>query len=212
MTKSGQTIFKPALAKDIFSKEDLFSLNKFKSHFIGHPTKKVSGIEHNTGALGHGLSVAVGMAIGLKLDSKKFKVFTLLGDGELSEGSIWEGLLSANKYNLDNLVVIVDRNKLQITGKTEDINPIESLKDKFNSFGLSTKEVDGNSVHQLNEVLSNTPFEKNKVNVVIANTVKGKGISFMENEIVWHHKVPSDEQYKLAQNELEELKLNIEND
>jgi transketolase len=198
--------------KNFFSKEDLFSLNQFKSHFIGHPTKKVSGIEHNTGALGHGLSVAVGMAIGLKLDNKKFKVFTLLGDGELSEGSVWEGLLSANKYNLDNLVVIVDRNKLQITGKTEDINPIESLKDKFNSFGLSTKEVDGNSVHKLNEVLSNTPFEKNKVNVVIANTVKGKGISFMENEIVWHHKVPSEEQYKLAQNELEELKLNIEND
>jgi transketolase len=198
--------------KNFFSKEDLFSLNQFKSHFIGHPTKKVSGIEHNTGALGHGLSVAVGMAIGLKLDNKKFKVFTLLGDGELSEGSVWEGLLSANKYNLDNLVVIIDRNKLQITGKTEDINPIESLKDKFNSFGLSTKEVDGNSVHQLNEVLSNTPFEKNKVNVVIANTVKGKGISFMENEIVWHHKVPSEEQYKLAQNELEELKLNIEND
>ena len=198
--------------KNFFSKEDLFSLNQFKSHFIGHPTKKVPGIEHNTGALGHGLSVAVGMAIGLKLDNKKFKVFTLLGDGELSEGSVWEGLLSANKYNLDNLVVIVDRNKLQITGKTEDINPIESLKDKFNSFGLSTKEVDGNSVHQLNEVLSNTPFEKNKVNVVIANTVKGKGISFMENEIVWHHKVPSEEQYKLAQNELEELKLNIEND
>ena len=198
--------------RNFFSKKDLFSLNQFKSHFIGHPTKKVSGIEHNTGALGHGLSVAVGMAIGLKLDNKKFKVFTLLGDGELSEGSVWEGLLSANKYNLDNLVVIVDRNKLQITGKTEDINPIESLKDKFNSFGLSTKEVDGNSVHQLNEVLSNTPFEKNKVNVVIANTVKGKGISFMENEIVWHHKVPSEEQYKLAQNELEELKLNIEND
>ena len=198
--------------RNFFSKKDLFSLNQFKSHFIGHPTKKVSGIEHNTGALGHGLSVAVGMAIGLKLDNKKFKVFTLLGDGELSEGSVWEGLLSANKYNLDNLVVIVDRNKLQITGKTEDINPIVSLKDKFNSFGLSTKEVDGNSVHQLNEVLSNTPFEKNKVNVVIANTVKGKGISFMENEIVWHHKVPSEEQYKLAQNELEELKLNIEND
>ena len=198
--------------RNFFLKKDLFSLNQFKSHFIGHPTKKVSGIEHNTGALGHGLSVAVGMAIGLKLDNKKFKVFTLLGDGELSEGSVWEGLLSANKYNLDNLVVIVDRNKLQITGKTEDINPIESLKDKFNSFGLSTKEVDGNSVHQLNEVLSNTPFEKNKVNVVIANTVKGKGISFMENEIVWHHKVPSEEQYQLAQNELEELKLNIEND
>ena len=181
--------------KNFFSKDDLLTLNKFNSHFIGHPTKKIQGIEHNTGALGHGLSVAVGMAIGLKLNKKNFKIFTLLGDGELSEGSIWEALLSANKYNLDNLVVIVDRNKLQITGKTEDVNPIEPLTDKFNSFGLATKEVDGNSVYELNEVLSNTPFEKNKVNVIIANTIKGKGISFMENEVVWHHKVPTEEQY-----------------
>ena len=198
--------------KNFFSKEDLLTLNKFNSHFIGHPTKKVPGIEHNTGALGHGLSVAVGMAIGLKLNNKNFKVFTLLGDGELSEGSIWEALLSANKYNLDNLVVIVDRNKLQITGRTEDVNPIEPLKDKFNSFGLATKKVDGNSVHELSAVLSNTPFEKNKVNVIIANTLKGKGISFMENEVVWHHKVPTKEQYNLALNELEAIKINIEND
>ena len=198
--------------RNFFPKEDLLTLNKFNSHFIGHPTKKIPGIEHNTGALGHGLSVAVGMAIGLKLNKKNFKVFTLLGDGELSEGSIWEALLSANKYNLDNLVVIVDRNKLQITGMTEDVNPIEPLKDKFNSFGLAIKEVDGNSVHELSAVLSNTPFEKNKVNVIIANTLKGKGISFMENEVVWHHKVPTEEQYNLALNELEQLKINIEND
>ena len=198
--------------RNFFSKEDLLTLNKFNSHFIGHPTKKVSGIEHNTGALGHGLSVAVGMAIGLKSDNKNFKVFTLLGDGELSEGSIWEALLSANKYNLDNLVVIIDRNKLQITGRTEEVNPIEPLKEKFNSFGLSTIEIDGNSVHELNDVLSFTPFEKNKVNVIIANTIKGKGISFMENEVVWHHKVPTEEQYNLALNELEQLKINIEND
>ena len=121
-------------------------------------------------------------------------------------------LLSANKYGLDNLVVIIDRNKLQITGKTEDVNPIEPLMDKFNSFGLSTKEVDGNSVQQLNEILSSTPFEKNKVSLIIANTVKGNGISFMENEVVWHHKVPSEEQYNLAQIELEKLKIKINND
>ena len=112
------------------------SLNKFNSHFIGHPTRKVPGIEHNTGALGHGLSVAVGMAIGFKLDNKPYKVYTLLGDGELSEGSIWESLLSASKYKLDNLVIIIDRNGLQITGKTEEVNPIEPLLDKFNSFDL----------------------------------------------------------------------------
>ena len=197
---------------NFFSKDDLLSLNKFKSHFIGHPTKKVPGIEHNTGALGHGLSVAVGMAIGFKLDKKNHKVYTLLGDGELSEGSIWEALLSANKYSLDNLVVIIDRNRLQITGKTEDVNPIEPLKEKFNAFHLSTKEVDGNSVKELNNILANTPFEKNKVNLIIANTTKGKGISFMENEVIWHHKVPSNEQFILAKKELEELKMNIEND
>ena len=198
--------------KGFFSKQDLLSLNKFKSHFIGHPTKKVPGIEHNTGALGHGLSVAVGMAIGFKLDKKDHKVFTLLGDGELSEGSVWEAFLSAHKYALDNLVVIIDRNRLQITGKTEDVNPIEPLKDKLNSFGLSTKEVNGNSVHELSKIFSNIPFEENKVNLIIANTVKGKGISFMENEIVWHHKVPSEDQYNLAQKELEFLKLDIKND
>ena len=118
----------------------------------------------------------------------------------------------ANKYSLDNLVVIIDRNRLQITGETEDVNPIEPLNDKFNAFGLSTKEVDGNSVHELNKILSSIPFEKNKANLIIANTVKGKGISFMENEIVWHHKVPSEEEYNLAQKELDYLKLNIEND
>ena len=174
-----------------FSKDDLSTLNKFDSHFIGHPTKKIPGIEHNTGALGHGLSVAVGMAIGFKLDKKNHKVYTLLGDGELSEGSIWEALLSANKYSLDNLVVIIDRNKLQITGKTEDVNPIEPLKEKFNAFQLSTKEVDGNSVKELNNILANTPFEKNKVNLIIANTTKGKGISFMEGDNNWHYRSPN---------------------
>ena len=152
------------------------------------------------------------MAIGFKLDKKDHKVFTLLGDGELSEGSVWEAFLSAHKYALDNLVVIIDRNRLQITGKTEDVNPIEPLKDKFNAFGLSTKEVNGNSVHELSKTFSNIPFEENKVNLIIANTVKGKGISFMENEIVWHHKVPSEDQYNLAQKELEFLKLDIKND
>ena len=116
--------------KGFYTREELNTLNKFKSHFIGHPTRKIRGIEHNTGALGHGLSVAAGMAIGIKLDKKPYNVFTLLGDGELSEGSIWEGLMSANKYKLDNLIIIIDRNRLQITGKTEDVNPIEPLKEK----------------------------------------------------------------------------------
>ena len=194
--------------KNFFSKKDLDTLNQFDSHFIGHPTRKVPGVEHNTGALGHGLSVAVGMAIGFKLDNKPFKVFTLLGDGELSEGSIWESLLSASKYKLDNLVIIIDRNGLQITGKTEEVNPIEPLIDKFNSFGLFVHEVDGNSVSQLDEVFKKVPFHKEKPNLVIANTIKGKGISFIENQVVWHHKLPSKEEYERA---IEELNMQLEN-
>ena len=137
------------MTKVFIQEKELNTLNKFKSHFIGHPTRKIRGIEHNTGALGHGLSVAAGMAIGLKLDKKPYKVFTLLGDGELSEGSIWEGIMSANKYKLDNLIIIIDRNKLQITGKTEDVNPIEPLREKFLSFGLAVQEVNGNSIKDL---------------------------------------------------------------
>ena len=198
--------------KGFYTREELNTLNKFKSHFIGHPTRKIRGIEHNTGALGHGLSVATGMAIGLKLDKKPYNVFTLLGDGELSEGSIWEGLMSANKYKLDNLVIIIDRNRLQITGKTEDVNPIEPLKEKFLSFGLSVKEVDGNSIKDLQKIFKKIPFENNKPNLIIANTTKGSGISFIENEVVWHHKVPNETEFQDALKELEKQKLSFGND
>ena len=198
--------------KGFYTKEQLLTLNKFNSHFIGHPTRKVFGIEHNTGALGHGLSVAVGMAIGFKLDTKPYNVFTLLGDGELSEGSVWEGLMTANKYNLDNLIIIIDRNRLQITGETENVNPLEPLKEKFTSFGLSVKEVNGNSVEDLINVFKEVPFENKKPNVIIANTIKGKGVSFIENEVVWHHKVPDDDQYTKAIDELNKQKIQLEND
>ncbi len=187
-----------------FTRQDLNTLNDFKSHFIGHPTKKIFGIEHNTGALGHGLSVAVGMALGLKKDKKDFKVFTLLGDGELSEGSVWEAAISSAKYQLDNLVVIIDRNKLQITGKTEDVNPIEPLKDKFESFGFQIDEVDGNNVEDLINVFDKIPFQINQPNLIIANTIKGSGVSFIENQVKWHHKVPSKEELEIAINELDE--------
>ena len=198
--------------KGFYTRKELNTLNNFKSHFIGHPTRKIRGIEHNTGALGHGLSVAVGMAIGLKLDKKPYNVFTLLGDGELSEGSIWEGLMSANKYKLDNLTIIIDRNRLQITGKTEDVNPIEPLKEKFLSFGLAVQEVNGNSVKELEKIFKKIPFENNKPNLIIANTTKGSGISFIENEVVWHHKVPNETEFQDALKELEKQKLCFGND
>ena len=193
---------------NFFTREELNTLNQFNSHFIGHPTRKVPGVEHNTGALGHGLSVAVGMAIGFKLDNKPYKVYTLLGDGELSEGSIWESLLSASKYKLDNLVIIIDRNGLQITGKTEEVNPIEPLLDKFNSFGLYVNQINGNSVSELDEIFKKIPFENNQPNLIIANTIKGKGISFIENQVVWHHKLPSEEEYNRA---IQELNKQLEN-
>ena len=185
-----------------YDRDNLDTLNKFNSHFIGHPTRKIPGIEHNTGALGHGISVAVGIAIAYKLSNKDFKVYTLLGDGELSEGSVWESFTSAKKYKLDNLIVIIDRNKLQITGNTEEVNPIEPLKDKLSSFGFSIKEINGNSVQELDETFKNTPLSKDKPNLILANTCKGKGVSFIENVVKWHHKVPTEKEYRLALEEL----------
>ena len=193
-----------------FKKEDLGTLNAFDSHFIGHPTRKVSGVEHNTGALGHGLSVAVGLALAKKKDKSKKKVFALLGDGELSEGSVWEACTTASKYQLDNLIVVVDRNHLQITGKTEDVNPIEPLDEKFKSFGFNVEFVNGNNIFELLEIFQKVPFTDDKPSAIIANTIKGCGISFIENEISWHHKVPTDEEYRKAIKELDEKLTNYE--
>jgi len=196
--------------KGFFKKTELDTLNNFNSHFIGHPTKKVLGIEHNTGALGHGLSVAVGMALGLKMDQKKHQVYALLGDGELSEGSVWEAAMTASKYELENLTAIIDRNRLQITGSTEEVNPIEPLQDKFLSFGFNVIEVKGNDIASLVEVFQKPKKEKNKPNLIIANTIKGAGISFMENQVSWHHKVPSQSEYDLAIHELNEAFENVQ--
>lgn len=178
------------------------NLNQAHTHFVGHPTRKVPGVEHNTGALGHGLSVAVGLALAGKLDERDYRVFTLLGDGELAEGSSWEAAMTAAHYKLDNLIVIVDRNTLQITGRTEEVNALEPLADKFTAFGFAVQEVDGNDVEALATTLDTVPFQTGKPSLVLAKTVKGKGVSFMEDVKTWHHKVPSDEQLATALNEL----------
>ena len=193
--------------KGFFKRSELDTLNNFNSHFIGHPTKKINGIEHNTGALGHGFSVAVGIAISKKINHSKKKVYTILGDGELSEGSVWEAFTSANKYKLDNLIMIIDRNGLQITGKTESVNPIEPLEEKLQSFGFKVKSINGNDTTEIFNTLKAIPFESDKPNAIIANTVKGYGISFIENEFKWHHKVPNDQEFQLAIDELNQ-KLN----
>lgn len=192
-----------------FSLGELDTLGKYQSHFVGHPTRSVPGIEQNTGALGHGLAVAAGMALAAKLDGRSYRVFTLLGDGELDEGSNWEASLAASHYRLDNLVVIVDRNRLQITGSTETVAPLEPLKDKFLAFGYAVREVDGNDPSALMDVFSHIPFAAGKPNLVLANTVKGKGVSFMENSVKWHHRVPTDEEYATAMFELNEARTRV---
>ncbi len=195
--------------RGFFPVEELDTLCKYGSPFIGHPTRSVPGIEQNTGALGHGLAVAVGMALAAKLDGRSYRVFTLLGDGELDEGSNWEASLAAAHYRLDNLVVIIDRNGLQITGPTEKVNPLEPLGDKFRAFGYAVREVDGNDTEALMALFNQVPFESGKPNLVLAHTIKGKGISFIENAKAWHHRVPTDEEYDSA---LRELKLDYELD
>ncbi len=190
--------------KGFFPKEELKTFSQYKSRLIGHPNNKVPGIEMNTGALGHGLPIAVGMALAAKLDGKSYKVYTLMGDGEQAEGSVWEGAMAASQYKLDNLVAIIDRNKLQITGSTEDVMGLEPLGDKWRSFGWDVVEVDGNDVEALVEVFSQAPRTPGKPTMVVANTVKGKGVSFAENVAAWHHHVPSKEEFELAMKELSE--------
>ncbi len=188
--------------KGFYPETDLQTMCAYQSHYIGHPTKKVLGIEQNTGALGHGLPIAVGSAIAAKMDDNPSKVFTLLGDGELAEGSNWEAAFTAAHYKLDNLCTIIDYNKLQITGAVKDIYNPDPLKDKFESFGWAVQEVDGNDIMALKNIFGKLPFEKSKPNIIIAHTIKGKGVSFMENNVKWHHGVPNEVEYKMAIEEL----------
>ncbi|MBD3267193.1 transketolase [bacterium] len=188
--------------RGFFPESDLATLCRYQSHYVGHPTRKVHGIEQNTGALGHGLPISVGLAIAGKKDRLNYRVFTLLGDGELAEGSNWEASLTASHYNLDNLIAIVDRNALQITGKTQEVCNTEPLGQKFEAFGWAVQCVDGHDLVAMERVLQSVPFEKKKPSLILANTIKGKGISFIEHKANWHHKVPSDEQYDLAMQEL----------
>ena len=188
--------------RGFFPPAELETLCRYGSHFVGHPTRKVPGIEQNTGALGHGLSLGVGMALAAKMDGADYRVFTLLGDGELAEGSNWEAAMSAAHYRLDNLTAIVDHNGLQITGRTRDVCCNEPLDAKFAAFGWSVETVDGHDVGALTAALTRSP-EAGKPRAIIAQTVKGKGVSFMENVARWHHGVPNEEEYARALEEIE---------
>jgi transketolase len=186
-----------------FDKSQLESLCRYQSPFVGHPTRKVPGIEMNTGALGHGLSICVGVALAGKLDSAAYRVFTLLGDGELAEGSNWEAAMAASHYQLDNLTAILDHNSLQITGRTRDVCSNEPIDDKFRAFGWTVRQVNGHDLSELEGVLRSCPHEK-RPTLVIANTVKGRGISYMEDVVKWHHGVPSEEEFSGAVAELDQ--------
>jgi len=190
--------------RGFFPESDLETLCRYQSAYIGHPTRKVRGIEQNTGALGHGLSFSVGVALAGKMDQAAYRVFTLLGDGELAEGSNWEAAMSAAHQQLDNLTAIIDHNTLQITGRTREVCSNEPLDEKWRAFGWSVRDVDGHDLKALSATLGGTPFEPGKPSLVIAHTVKGRGVSFMEDVAKWHHGVPNDEEYGRAMRELDE--------
>lgn len=177
--------------RGFFPAEDLETVCHYQSHYVGHPTRHIPGVEMNTGALGHGLPICLGMALAAKMDQAPYRVVTLLGDGELAEGSNWEAALGAAHYKLDNLYAILDHNTLQITGHTRDVMSNEPLDEKWRAFGWTVRTVDGHDYAELTKALTDAP-ESGKPTFIIANTVKGKGVSFMENVAKWHHGVPSE--------------------
>ena len=187
-------------------KEAIETFSGFGSRFIGHPNTEVPGIEMNSGSLGHGISVGVGMALAARMDRKSYRTYVVLGDGEMAEGSNYEGMMAAGHYRLDNLCATVDLNRLQISGTTEQVMNSASLAAKFSEFGWNVIEVaDGHNCGMLAEAYEKAEAFKGKPSAVIAHTVKGKGVSFMENQISWHHGVMTREQYETAVKEIEEV-------
>ena len=191
-------------AKGFLDIEDVIkNFSKFGSPYIGHPNNKLPGIEMNSGSLGHGLPVCVGMALANKMDGKTGRVYTVMGDGELAEGSVWEGAMAAGHYKLDNLCAVVDRNRLQISGNTEDVMADDDLDARFRAFGWNSIHAQGNNIESLNEAFEEAKTCKGKPTVIIADTIKGYGGGeIMENTADWHHKVPTQEMYETISAEL----------
>lgn len=183
-------------AKGFLDLEDVKkNFSKFGSKYIGHPNNKLPGIEMNSGSLGHGLPVCVGMALAGKMDSRPYRVYTVMGDGELAEGSVWEAAMSATQYGLDNLCAVVDRNRLQISGSTEDVMHQDSQQERWTAFGWNVITVDGHDYGALAKAFADARACKGKPTVLIAETTKGFGSAVMENKAGWHHHVPNQEEY-----------------
>jgi transketolase len=177
--------------------------SKFGSPYIGHPNNKLPGIEMNSGSLGHGLPVAVGLALAGKMDQKSYRVYVVTGDGELAEGSNWEGFMSGAMYGLDNLCCVIDRNRLQISGSTEDVMALDDLQNKLAAFNWHVISTDGNDIEAMDAAFEEAKKVKGKSTVIIANTIKGKGSPVMENQAGWHHKLPSEAEYQEIMRDLE---------
>ena len=190
--------------KGFFPKEDLVTLRHTGSYLQGHPDMKhIPGVDMSSGSLGQGISAAVGMAIAGKLDNADYRVYTLLGDGEIQEGQVWEASMLAAHRKLDNLVVIVDNNNLQIDGEITEVNSPYPIDEKFEAFNFHVINIDGNDFDQIDAAFKEAKTVKGQPTAIIAKTVKGKGVSFMENQVGWHGKAPNDEEYKIAMEELE---------
>ena len=190
--------------KGFFPKEDLVTLRHTGSYLQGHPDMKhIPGVDMSSGSLGQGISAAVGMAIAGKLDNADYRVYTLLGDGEIQEGQVWEASMLAAHRKLDNLVVIVDNNNLQIDGEITEVNSPYPIDKKFEAFNFHVINIDGNDFDQIDAAFKEAKTVKGQPTAIIAKTVKGKGVSFMENQVGWHGKAPNDEEYKIAMDELE---------
>jgi transketolase len=193
---SVEALYAVLAEKGFFPIEQVISeFSKFGSKFIGHPNNKLPGIEMNSGSLGHGLPVSVGMALAGKMNHSDYRVYVVMGDGEIAEGSVWEGAMAAHQYKLDNLCAVVDRNRLQISGCTEDIMAHDVQEERWGSFGWHVISIDGNNYDELKAAFEEAKNTKGQPTVVIANTVKGCGSSVMENKANWHHKVPTAEEY-----------------
>lgn len=201
---SVEALYAVLAAKGFFPIEQVIKeFSKFGSKFIGHPNNKLPGIEMNSGSLGHGLPVCVGMALAGKMDERDYRVYTVMGDGELAEGSVWEGVMAAHQYKLDNLCAIVDRNRLQISGCTEDVMAHDSQEERWGAFGWHVISINGNDYKELKAAFDEAKTVKGAPTVIIANTTKGYGSSVMENKAGWHHKVPNAEEYAQIMKDLE---------
>lgn len=189
--------------KGFFPTEDMKTLRKSDSYLQGHPSMKtVPGVDMSTGSLGQGISAAVGMALAAKLDNKDYRVYTVLGDGEIEEGEVWEAAMFASAKHLDNLLVIVDNNNLQIDGTVEEVNSPYPIFEKFEAFGFNTIAIDGNNLDEIEEAVNKAKECKSKPTAIIAKCVKGKGVSYMENAVNWHGAAPNEELYNVAVEEL----------